>query len=351
MSTYSKMEKVPNYTQVREGDHATVACKMPRYQYEFYIMTPSGDKLMAVKSNKVYILPKYWLRTRMVGVVTSRNTSIYVFRLYNVTLADAGRYTCRREGKGATKISMTRCIHDLFVSRHNATGTKPVMTSPNKSASPAYARLGSTAFLSWTLPRPGLREFTVRRISSKSLFHITDYNQVNVTDRYKSRATFTGRMNSSGSGVFSFQLYNVDWPDNEEYRCHRGSPRSTGSRVYDCGQWLFVIYIAVAYIVAPQTVEADKNVTLTCYVAVKGYIHTLVTWSWRRNEVEHVNIGIHPLAVSKLHGDYFYLKSALIVSDVGQDDDRGRYTCKAELVRWNVQTDWSEEFTMSTDCK
>ncbi|XP_048242983.1 uncharacterized protein LOC125375955 [Haliotis rufescens] len=127
------MEKVPNYTQVREGDHAMVAWKMPRYRYEFYIMTPSGDKFMAVDSNKVYILPEYWLRTRMVEVVTSRNTSTYVFRLYNVTLADAGRYTCRREEKGATKISMTRCIHDLFVSRHDATATKPVMTSPSKS--------------------------------------------------------------------------------------------------------------------------------------------------------------------------------------------------------------------------
>ncbi|XP_071094579.1 uncharacterized protein [Haliotis cracherodii] len=125
------MEEVPNYTQVREGDHAMVAWKMPCYRYEFYIMTPSGDKLMAVDSNKVYILSNYWLRTRMVEVVTSRNTSTYVFRLYNVTLADAGRYSCRIE-KSATKIPMTRCTHDLFVSSHEATGTKPVMTSPNK---------------------------------------------------------------------------------------------------------------------------------------------------------------------------------------------------------------------------
>ncbi|XP_071095033.1 uncharacterized protein [Haliotis cracherodii] len=354
MSIDSKMEKVPNYTQVSEGDHAVVAWKMPRYQYEFYIMTPSGDKLMAVDSSKVYILPKYWLRTRMVEVVTSRNTNTYVFCLYNVTPADAGKYRCRREKKGATKVSMTRCIHDLFVSIYNIqyiSGTKPVMTSPNKSVSPAYARLGSTAFLSWKLPRPGLREFTVQRLSSKSLFHITNYNQLNVTDRYKSRATFTGRMNSSGSGVFSFELYNVDWPDSAEYRCHRGSPGSTGSRVYDCGQRLFVKYIAVPYIVAPQTVEADKIVTLTCYVAVKGYLHALITWSWRRNEVEAANMGRLPLAVSKLHGNYFYHKSALTVSDVGQDDDRGRYTCKAELVGWNVQTDWSEEFGMSTKCK
>ncbi|XP_071095032.1 uncharacterized protein [Haliotis cracherodii] len=136
------MEEIPNYTQVREGDHAMVAWKMPRYQYEFYIMTPSGDKLMAVDSNKVYILPtyKYWLRTRMVEVVTSRNTSTYVFRLYNVTPADVGRYRCRRE-KSATKIyKMTQCSHDLivsstiqYISGHDATGTKPVMTSRNKS--------------------------------------------------------------------------------------------------------------------------------------------------------------------------------------------------------------------------
>ncbi|XP_048242944.1 uncharacterized protein LOC124150164 [Haliotis rufescens] len=215
------------------------------------------------------------------------------------------------------------------------------------AAVPAHARLGSTAFLSWKLPRPGLGEFTVRRLSSKSLFHITDYNQVNVTDRYKSRAAFTGRVNSSGSGVFSFELYNVDWPDSAEYRCHRGSPGSPGSRVYDCGQRLFVKYIADPYIVAPQTVEADKIVTLTCYVAVKGYLQTSITWGWRRNEVEVANIERLPLAVSKLHGDYYYHKGSLTVSD----GTRGRYTCKAELVGWDVQSEWSEESELSTNSK
>ncbi|XP_048242943.1 uncharacterized protein LOC125375934 [Haliotis rufescens] len=130
------MEEVPNYTQVREGDHAMVAWRMPRYQYEFYIMTPSGDKLMALDSNKVYILPKYWLRTRMVEVVTSRNTSTYVFRLYNVTLADAGRYSCRIE-KSATKIyKMTQCTHDLIVSSPDVRDSNAVMTSPVPERSP-----------------------------------------------------------------------------------------------------------------------------------------------------------------------------------------------------------------------
>ncbi|XP_071095338.1 scavenger receptor cysteine-rich domain-containing protein DMBT1-like [Haliotis cracherodii] len=105
-----------------------------------------------------------------------------------------------------------------------------------------YARQGSNATLSWRLPQPAVREFTVRRYSSDTLFHVTNYNKVDITSTYRARAEFTGNIDSSGSGVFSFLLYDVVWnSDRGVYRCYRGSPGSRGDHMSDCGQVLDVI--------------------------------------------------------------------------------------------------------------
>ncbi|XP_071095342.1 scavenger receptor cysteine-rich domain-containing protein DMBT1-like [Haliotis cracherodii] len=102
-----------------------------------------------------------------------------------------------------------------------------------------YARQGSNATLSWRLPQPAVREFTVRRSSSDILFHVTNYNKVDITSTYRTRAEFTGNIDSSGSGVFSFLLYDVVWnSDRGVYRCYRGSPGSRGDQMSDCGQVL-----------------------------------------------------------------------------------------------------------------
>ncbi|XP_071094882.1 scavenger receptor cysteine-rich domain-containing protein DMBT1-like [Haliotis cracherodii] len=105
-----------------------------------------------------------------------------------------------------------------------------------------YARQGSNATLSWRLPQPAVREFTVRRYSSDTLFRVTNYNKVDITSTYRTRAEFTGNIDSSGSGVFSFLLYDVVWnSDHGVYRCYRGSPGSRGDQMSDCGQVLDVI--------------------------------------------------------------------------------------------------------------
>ncbi|XP_048254601.1 protein SpAN-like [Haliotis rufescens] len=110
------------------------------------------------------------------------------------------------------------------------------------SAAVVYARQGSNATLSWRLPQPAVREFTVRRFSSDILFHVTNYNKVDITRTYRTRAEFTGNIDSSGSGVFSFLLYDVVWnSDRGVYRCYRGSPGSRGDQMSDCGQVLDVI--------------------------------------------------------------------------------------------------------------
>ncbi|XP_071095341.1 scavenger receptor cysteine-rich domain-containing protein DMBT1-like [Haliotis cracherodii] len=111
-----------------------------------------------------------------------------------------------------------------------------------------YTRQGSNATLSWRLPQPAVREFTVRRYSSDILFHVTNYNKVDITSTYSTRAEFTGNIDSSGSGVFSFQLYNVVWnSDHGVYRCYRGSPGSRGDQMSNCGQVLDVIRCGERY--------------------------------------------------------------------------------------------------------
>ncbi|XP_071094884.1 scavenger receptor cysteine-rich domain-containing protein DMBT1-like [Haliotis cracherodii] len=111
-----------------------------------------------------------------------------------------------------------------------------------------YARQGSNATLSWRLPQPAVREFTVRRYSSDILFHVTNYNKVDITSTYRTRAEFTGNIDSSGSGVFSFLLYDVVWnSDRGVYSCYRGLQGSRGDQMSDCGQVLDVIRCGERY--------------------------------------------------------------------------------------------------------
>ncbi|XP_048254603.1 cubilin-like [Haliotis rufescens] len=127
----------------------------------------------------------------------------------------------------------------VFITKHGGKGFKAVWTA----GAVVYARQGSNATLSWRLPQPAVREFTVRRYSSDiTLFHVTNYNKVDITGTYRTRAEFTGNIDSSGSGVFSFLLYDVVWnSDHGVYSCYRGSPGSRGDQMSDCGQVLDVI--------------------------------------------------------------------------------------------------------------
>ncbi|XP_071095340.1 scavenger receptor cysteine-rich domain-containing protein DMBT1-like [Haliotis cracherodii] len=158
-------------------------------------------------------------------------------------------------------------------------GFKAVWTA----AAVVYARQGSNATLSWRLPQPAVREFTVRRYSSDiTLFYVTNYNKVDITSTYRTRAEFTGNIDSSGSGVFSFLLYDVVWnSDHGVYRCYRGSPGSRGDQMSDCGQVLHVIrcggrYTGSSGSISSPNYPGNYNYNLFCtYIIDSG--ETLIT--------------------------------------------------------------------------
>ncbi|XP_048254092.1 deleted in malignant brain tumors 1 protein-like [Haliotis rufescens] len=150
------------------------------------------------------------------------------------------------------------------------------------AAAVVYARQGSNATLSWRLPQPAVREFTVRRYSSDIVIHVTNYNKVDITSTYRTRAEFTGNIDSSGSGVFSFLLYDVVWnSDHGVYSCYRGSPGSRGDQMSDCGQVLDVIrcggrYTGSSGSISSPNYPGNYNNNLYCtYIIDAG--ETLIT--------------------------------------------------------------------------
>ncbi|XP_071094889.1 scavenger receptor cysteine-rich domain-containing protein DMBT1-like [Haliotis cracherodii] len=106
-----------------------------------------------------------------------------------------------------------------------------------------YARFGGYATLSWTLPDPGTREFSVCKSETKTcLLHVTSHNDVRAaSDKFTSRVRFIGHVSSSGTGLFRFVLSDVTWEDEGHYKCYRGSPASGGPIIPDCGQNLVIL--------------------------------------------------------------------------------------------------------------
>lgn len=113
---------------------------------------------------------------------------------------------------------------------------------PFLDAANALGVLGGNAVLSWELHHSGIKEFTVHNIQMGTLvYHVTNYNQVNVADgNLKSRVSFTGNITQSGTGVFEFTLYDVNFEDEGQYGCFIGSQTVKGSRIIGCGQRLQV---------------------------------------------------------------------------------------------------------------
>ncbi|XP_071094881.1 scavenger receptor cysteine-rich domain-containing protein DMBT1-like [Haliotis cracherodii] len=167
-------------------------------------------------------------------------------------------------------------------------GFKAVWTA----AAVVYARQGSNATFSWRLPQPAVREFTVRRYSSDTLFHVTNYNKVDITSTYRTRAEFTGNIDSSGSGVFSFLLYDVVWnSDRGVYRCYRGSPGSRGDQMSDCGQVLDVIRCGEDYTDSSGSISSPNypgnyGNYLNCFYTIDAG-ETLVTLVFTNFSTEH----------------------------------------------------------------
>ncbi|XP_071094958.1 scavenger receptor cysteine-rich domain-containing protein DMBT1-like [Haliotis cracherodii] len=105
-----------------------------------------------------------------------------------------------------------------------------------------HARHGGYATLSWNLPQPGIREFTVwNNDTKKRILHVTNYNTVSIaSEEFKSRLKFIGKITSSGTGLMRFIITDVRLEDKGRYACYTGSRSSTGSGISNCGQQLHV---------------------------------------------------------------------------------------------------------------
>ncbi|XP_048236860.1 uncharacterized protein LOC124120655 [Haliotis rufescens] len=219
------------------------------------------------------------------------------------------------------------------------------------AAAIVFARHGYTATLSWRLPQPGVREFTVRQSRREAtLFHVTNYNKVNIASAYRTRAVFTGNINSSGSGVFSFLLNDVVWKsDDGFYRCHRGSPGST-DQISNCFQEIYVIYIQDPYIVASETIPPGSSAMLTCSSFTRSYFNYYyyipdVYFTWRKNGDQLETGGRLHLTEDneRLRLYHYRYYSTLTISAVRKEGDH--YTCQGGMNQmW--MTNWSEEYTL-----
>ncbi|XP_048254599.1 deleted in malignant brain tumors 1 protein-like [Haliotis rufescens] len=131
----------------------------------------------------------------------------------------------------------------VFTTDEYYTGTEKGFKAVWTVTSTEYARFGGYATLSWTLPDPGTREFSVCKSETKTcLLHITGYNYVRAaSDKFTSRVRFIGHASSSGTGLFRFVLSDVTWEDEGHYKCYRGSPDSGGPIIPDCGQNLVIL--------------------------------------------------------------------------------------------------------------
>lgn len=107
LSTTDRAEGDTNYTVLCVGDNATVTWRVPQYGHLYHVKSDSGRYIFRLESNAVYVEYFYWLRIIITEVITSSAANVIRFLLYDVTVADAGRYFC--EG--------TTCQHVLIVAR------------------------------------------------------------------------------------------------------------------------------------------------------------------------------------------------------------------------------------------
>ncbi|XP_067659697.1 uncharacterized protein [Haliotis asinina] len=111
----------------------------------------------------------------------------------------------------------------------------------------ANVTVGDNATLSWCLPKPTNKEFTVWNTrSGRPILSVTNYN--NVTDMtLESRITFTGIISPSGAGLFRFVISDVRFLDEGRYGCYVGPPENRRFTIDNCGQTLFVMASSTVY--------------------------------------------------------------------------------------------------------
>ncbi|XP_046579327.1 uncharacterized protein LOC124286915 [Haliotis rubra] len=215
-----------------------------------------------------------------------------------------------------------------------------------------YVQHGRTAMLSWTLPKPEIREFTVRH-SSGYLFHLTDYNKVSVSDASTLKAVYTGNINASGSGVFAFQLFDAGiWSAGGSYSCYGGSPSSRGRIIPNCGQKLVILHLQDPYIVTKGMVESSRIASLSCYSIIRSspVSHVMASVTWKRNGVNLTIAGKYQVSID--YGWFSYdsitYNNTLTISKDGTDENV-TYSCQVEVKNHLFQSNWSCGYMLNTE--
>ncbi|XP_048253941.1 uncharacterized protein LOC124120348 [Haliotis rufescens] len=242
--------------------------------------------------------------------------------------------------------SWTTVICVLLFS-HSCIGGAPT------AASTVYIRFGETATLAWNLHGSGNKDFFVRNdFWKETVFHITNFNEFNIAnEKLKSRLEFTGNINSSGAGLFSFVLSRADDHDFGQYSCYLGSPQRPGTKIPNCGQQLVVIRVQEPYIEGPEKVSFGSSVDLTCNSFLKSYPNWNLSMNfvWMKNGTSVENGGRHQLASgSRVWRGGRYMNNTLTISGVTRKDRAHRYTCQT-VVGDNILTDHSVDYVLSVE--
>ncbi|XP_067671359.1 uncharacterized protein [Haliotis asinina] len=318
---------------IREGENASLSWNQPDPPVREFSILKSDTCIFKV-SNYDNIAP-CTSRVMFTGNVTSEGHGVFSFVLVNVTLDDGGRYTCNHGGS-----TIAHCGKELHVLDVPAT----------------CGLSGEPLSVSWNLPNPGVKEFTVM-MSGECFFHIVNYNQVTKCGNLNGH--FTGNITQSGNGVFSFDLPPLESSYDGYFRCYVGPPNSSGSRIPACGQEVSVIYdLQHPYIARPDTIPPGEPLTLTCHFTTAviriRYHHIIASFSWRRNGVVLETGYRYKLTSQNSQWDprVRYYIGYLTIRDVGAEAGTDSYTCEAVLDH-SLSTEQSDAVTigktLSTD--
>ncbi|XP_071094510.1 uncharacterized protein [Haliotis cracherodii] len=323
----------------RYGGYATLSWPLPAPGIKEFTVCNSGSTacLLQITDFTVVNTTGSTSRVRFVGSLSSSGPGLFRCLLYNVTWEDEGEYKCYSGSSHARGSIIPDCGQRLTV----------------LTATTAYARYGETASLTLKVPKPRVKEFTVRRLSTHwgydlargpDLFHVTNYHTVYTTNTYESRALYTGNITTPGSGVFTFLLDNVRDLDGGEYQCLVNQSGSGEARISDCGQKLVVLETEEPYIVATDRLRAG-SISLTCHVILHPsfHCHPEVSVTWRRNGATLT--GEYHVAVETWSWGHNYCSYYSTLHVRWRQGDR--YKCHGVVERTLVSV-WSEEHVLGT---
>ncbi|XP_071094718.1 uncharacterized protein [Haliotis cracherodii] len=276
-------------------------------------------------------------RITFTGNISPSGTGLFRFIIRDVQFHDEGRYECYSRSPDNRGFPIANCGQTLIV----------------MAASNVYIRFGETATLAWNLHGSGNKDFIIRNdFWKETVFHITNYNKCNIAnEKLKSRLEFTGNINSSGTGLFSFVISSADDHDFGQYSCYLVSPQRPGTKIPNCGQQLVVIRVQEPYIEGPEKASFGGSVNLTCNSFLKSYpsLNLSMNFVWRRNRTSVENGGRHQLASgSRRWRGGQYMNSTLTIGGVTRKDRADRYTCQT-VVGDNILTDHSVDYVLSVE--